>query len=507
MKKRISVVIVAALCAITCMFCLVACGSGRDNYDASTDDSGGGSFAPAPSVKPDGDYGDYVYNSVIEQKFSSVAEKNSSYFSLDKNTANYSLIRKQLEDNQKINTDSVRIEELINYFDYDFPEPEEGKAVAATGYLSACPWNSDNKLMLVGVKSADVNLDEINSNYVFLIDVSGSMSGDNRIGLAKKGINMLVDSLGERDVVSLVTYASGVNTHLDGVECTEEGREQIKGVMNGLVAKGATRGGDGLERAYNLAQNHFISGGNNRVIIISDGDFNVGISDTAKLEKFIREKAETGVYLTVLGVGMNNTRDDMLETLANCGNGNYAYLDNETEARKVFGEELKGTLFTVAKDAKAGVTFTDNVVKYRLIGYDTKIITEEDFDNVNADTGEIGSNLCVAALYEITLAEGASGKLADIEIKYKDVRTEEEIETSVKFEVTDETPDSEDMKFIACVAECGLLLRDSEYMGEASVDSVKERLELLSDYIRKDEHKQEMVDLVYLGARIYGVGE
>lgn len=497
MKKKVLTIIVF-MCAVACTLCFAACGV-RGAYK---DSPMSGGFAPA-----DESYGQYVYDKVVENDFVSAAEKQSSYFSLDKNTATYSLIRYQLKNNQLINKDSVRIEELINYFDYDFPTPEEGKAVAASGYLSDCPWNSENKLLLVGVKTKEAVIESVNSNYVFLIDVSGSMGGADRLGLAKYGINTLTDSLGDRDVISLVTYASGVKTVLEGVECTENGKSEIKDAVKKLRASGSTSGGDGLKRAYKLAQDRFIEGGNNRVIIISDGDFNVGIDNTTDLKEFIQEEAKSGVYLSVLGVGMGNTRDDMLQTLATCGNGNYAYLDSETEARKVLCEELNGTLFTVAKDVKAGVTFTENVSKYRLIGYDTKILSEDDFNNKETDAGEIGSNLCVAALYEISLAEGAQGKLADIEIRYKDVTNGEAVDDSVKVEVTDQTGGSEDMAFIACIAECGLLLRDSEYKGKASVDSVKERLENMREYIDRDEYKKEMVELVYIGARLYNADE
>ena len=481
--KKIFIALAAAAAA-ACL-CLSACTGGY-----SGDYNGG--MAPNENFINDGNYD---YDSVIEQDFSYVSKNPSSYFSLDRNTATYSLVRSQIENGYKISPDSVRIEEMINYFDYSFPAPDE-KAVNATGYLSDCPWNADNKLMLVGLKTSEYDLSDVNANYVFLIDVSGSMSGDKRIGLAKSGLNMLVDQLGDKDLVSIVTYASGVDTVLDGGECTKNGKTKIKNAIKKLVANGATNGGDGLQRAYSVAQKHFITGGNNRVIIITDGDFNVGISSQTELKEFIQTKAKSGVYLSVLGVGMGNMRDDMLETLATCGNGNYAYLDNENEARKVFVEELSGTLMTVAKDAKAGVSFTENVEKYRLIGYDTKLISEDDFDNDKADTGEIGSNLCVAALYEIALAEGADGKLADIEVRYKDVRTSTEINESVTAEVSLSTPSSNDLSFISCVAEFGLVLRNSEYKGTSSITSVMTRLNGLSEYIAQDTYKQEFVTLV-----------
>lgn len=483
-KKSIAAI---ALTAAACL-CFTACSG---SY-------GGGYW---PSAIPDASeaYGNYRHGDIVEQDFKDVSKNPSSYFSLDRNTAGYALVRSQIENGSKISENSVRIEEMINYFDYDFPAPED-KAVGVTSYLSSCPWNAKNKLMLVGLKTAYYDLGEVDANYVFLVDVSGSMSGEKRLGLAQKGLNYLTDELGDNDRVSIVTYANGVKTVLDGARCTESGKRTIKNKISSLTARGGTNGGDGLDKAYKLAQNHFIKGGNNRVIIISDGDFNVGISDTNELKEFIQKKAEGGVYLSVLGVGMGNMRDDMLETLATCGNGNYAYLDNETEAKKVLVEELGGTLKTVAKDAKAGITFTQNVEKYRLIGYDTKIISEDEFNNDKTDTGEIGSNLCVTALYELALSsktdEDAGEKLADVEVRYKDVTGETEVNESVTCEATLSTPSSDDLKFISCVAEFGLILRNSKFKGTASINAVLDRLDGLSGYISHDLYKKEFVTLV-----------
>lgn len=486
MKKKI-ITAVAAISA-ACM-CFAACGA--DGYMGDSYWKG----ESAPAYDFNREENNYNYSSVREQGFFNVDKQPSSYFSLDRNTATYSLVRSQIEDGCKVAPDSVRIEEMLNYFDYDFPAPD-GKAVSVTASLGDCEWNEKSKLMLVGLKSLEYKVEAVNANYVFLIDVSGSMSGNSRLGLAKKGLNMLLDGLGARDVVSIVTYASGVDTVLDGGECTQSGKESIRQKISNLTAGGATSGGDGLERAYKVAQKHFITGGNNRVIIISDGDFNVGMSSPSALKEFIQEKAKSSVYLSVFGVGMGNMRDDIMETLATNGNGNYAYLDSETEARKAFVDELNGTLYTVAKDAKAGVTFTDRVIKYRLIGYDTKLISEDEFNNEKADTGEIGSNLCVSALYEIQLADGAEGKLADIEVRYKDVTGESEVNDSVKAEVAADTPSSNDLSFASCVAEFGLILRQSQYKGTANISSVLERLDELTAYIASDLYKKEFVTLV-----------
>ncbi|MDE6667203.1 MAG: von Willebrand factor type A domain-containing protein [Clostridia bacterium] len=498
MKKKFALTSVALIGAACIGFC--ACSASNEGW--SGDNGWSGEIASPDAVAPGNNYD---YNPVIETDFKTTKDEASSYFSLDRNTATYSLVRRQITNNRTVAADSVRIEEMINYFGYDFTAPTD-KAVAVSSYLAPCPWNEENMLMLAGVKTSEYNVDSDACNYVFLIDVSGSMNGKDRIGLAKYGINKLVDNLDDNSTVSLVTYASGVKTHLAGVGCTAKGKTDIKSTVDGLIARGATNGGDGLKRAYDLAEKNFIQNGNNRVILISDGDFNVGMTSQNSLKELIQDKAESGVYLSVLGVGLGNTRDSILETLATCGNGNYAYLDNELEAEKVLVHELNGTLKTVAKDAKAGVTFdADKVEKYRLIGYDTKIISEDDFNNEHTDAGEIGSNLCVAALYEIKLAdftlpesEDADAKLADIEIRYKDVRTAKETNESVKSEVylVASSADNDDFKFITCVAEFGLILRQSKYKGTASFDSVLDRLESLSGYTSSDPLKQEFVTLV-----------
>lgn len=482
---------------------------GNDNFGSSGSTNGDESNygdaddGLASPDEADGSGNNYVYEGIVEQDFINVSDQASSYFSLDRNTASYSQIRSQLEYGWTISPYSVRIEEMINYFDYDFEAPTDS-AVGVSAYLSDCPWNDNHKLMLAGIKTVEKKNDSVNGNYVFLIDVSGSMSGDSRLGLAKYGLNKLVENLGEGDKVSIVTYASGVNTVLDSGECSEEGKDIIKNKINGLKAYGATYASGGLEMAYELAQKNFISdGGNNRVIIISDGDFNVGISNTNTMMEYISGRAQSGIYLSVLGVGMGNMRDDMLETLARNGNGNYAYLDNKTEAEKVFCHELNSTLMTVAKDAKAGVTFEDTVVKYRLIGYDTKIISEDEYNDPTTDAGELGSNLCVSALYEIELAEQAEGKLANIKVKFKDVTGEGEVDKDASAEVTTSTPSSNDLSFISCVAEFGLILRQSKYAQNANIYSVLERLSELSNYISADAYKQEFTTLVGKASEIY----
>ncbi len=451
------------------------------------------------------DYGhDYRYDSVYEQPFKNVADNPSSYFTLDRNTANYTLMRRTINNGYPVNADSVRAEEYINYFDYDFAAPAAGNDIAVSTYLSDCPWNEDHKLITVGVKTEEVSVDAAASNYVFLIDVSGSMAGNDRLGLVKTTLKTLVNNLGEKDRVSIVTYASGTEVVLDSTPASEKNKKKIISKINKLTASGSTNGSGGLELAYAQAADHFIAGGNNRVIMMSDGDFNVGISDGTPLKEFIQDKAQRGVYLTVLGYGMGNMRDDNLESLARNGNGNYAYIDSAEEAEKLFDKDIAGMLVAVAKDAKAGVTFTENVEKYRLIGYDTKLISEDDFNNPEKDAGEIGSNLTVTIVYEIQLSENAqhNARLADLEIRYKDVSDGEKDRSVKNFVNNDPNPDAQ-TTFISCVAEYALLLRNSDYKGAASFENVLERLETIGTYVNNDYFKQEFVTLVRKAKTIY----
>lgn len=347
--------------------------------------AGWGSAESLPWVS-DGE--NYRYDEVVEQGFCDVQETPSSYFSLDRNTAGYSFVRTQIRQGYEISPGSVRLEELVNYFDYDYPAPENGGAVRVSAYMSDCPWNEDHKLMTVGIRTEEAVVSG-DANYVLLVDVSGSMGGAvygyegmSRLDLVRYGANKLVDGLGERDRVSIVTYASGVETVLESTAATQEGKAEIRSALSRLSAYGSTSGSDGLQRAYAEAEAHRAENGNNRVIILTDGDFNVGISDTDELTEFIQDKAASGIALSVVGVGLGNTRDDLMQTLALNGNGNYSYIDTQLEAEKVFTEELSGTLYTVANDAKAGVTFNaDTVSSYRLLGYDMKHISEDDFNN------------------------------------------------------------------------------------------------------------------------------
>ena len=469
--------------------------------------NGGGWPSPAPDYgfEFDGPTGNFQYDSVIEQKFYDTAENPSSYFSLDRNTAGYSQVRAQINAGYKVADDSVRAEELVNYFTYDYPAPAAGEEMKISAYLSDCPWNPEHKLATFGIRTEERVLPEnTKNNYVFLLDVSGSMSArvkglDNMtcFDLVKYGIGVLVEGLSDNDRVAIVTYASGVKEALEPTLATAKGKKEIMRVVNKLESAGSTYGSGGINLAYDAAERYYAENGNNRVILMTDGDFNVGISNQEQLKKLIQEKAKSNIYLTVLGVGMGNMNDSIMQTLAMNGNGNYAYIDTPAEAEKALGAELSGMLVPVAKDAKAGVTFNaDTVAKYRLLGYDMKTMTQEDFENNKKDAGEIGSNLCVTAMYELELTEDvkAGDALAKAEIKYKSVESGKNESKTAALDYTLETND--DLVFASCVMEFALVLRDSKYKGTASLVQTFTRLKTISTYLSKDSYKAEFKKLV-----------
>ncbi len=497
MKKKFLIGI-----SLAAVLAFAGCGAAPDNW---YDSSSGSLFAPTGEADDGSAGGNFHYDSIVETSFRETVQDDSIYFSLDRNTASYSQVRSQLNVGAAIAPDSVRIEELINYFSYDYPAPEEGEVMKATAYLTDCPWEPAHKLVTVGVKSEEKVLSAERNNYVLLIDVSGSMGAHVRglegmtcLDLVKEGVKELVAGLGENDTVAVATYAGNAGQLLEPTMATEEGKKSILRAVNGLNAYGSTNGAGGLEVAYGLAQRYFSENGNNRVIMLSDGDFNVGLNTQGELLEFIQEKAKSGVYLSVLGVGMGNMRDDFMQTLALNGNGNYAYIDTPMEAKKVMGEELNGMLVAVAKDAKAGVTFSEETVeKYRLIGYDMKLMSEDDFNNQEKDAGEIGSNLCVTALFEVELKEDAveEAVLGNVEIRFKNVDAEKTA-GAVTAEIRNILSENEDALFISCVAEFGLLLRDSAYKKNASYDAILSRLADLPAYLERDAYKSEFKTLV-----------
>ncbi|MBO4897539.1 MAG: von Willebrand factor type A domain-containing protein [Clostridia bacterium] len=424
------------------------------------------------------------YNAQTENIFKDAATSPLSTFSIDADTASYSNMRRFILNGQRIPEGSIRSEELINYFDYTKAETEDGKPFGVNYTVSKCPWNDNNMLAMITVSGEELTVQKP-SNIVFLIDTSGSMYDFNKLPLVKMSLSMLLDKLGDEDTVSIVTYASGTGVALEPTRVSE--KEKILNVMNGLYASGGTYGEGGIQLAYQQAEKFKIDG-NNRIILCTDGDFNIGQSSEAELDKLISEHREKGIFLSVLGFGMGNYKDNKMETLADKGNGNYAYIDNLREAKKVLVDDMSKTIYTIAKDVKIQTEFNPATVsKYRLIGYENRQLNNEDFDNDKKDAGELGAGATVTVLYELVPASGetqqqlkyqttettGSSDLMTVKIRYKEPEGSESIlsEYPVNALVTEPTGD---FKFASAVAELGMILNDSEFKGNATLDSVIE---------------------------------
>jgi Ca-activated chloride channel family protein len=445
-----------------------------------------------------------------------------STFSTDVNTASYSNLRRYLDSGKLPPKDAVRIAEMVNYFPYEYPNPKGGDPVAFTTDLAPCPWQPKHHLARIGLKAKVIEPSEMPSrNLVFLVDVSGSMDSPNKLPLVQKSLHMLVNRLTERDVVSIVTYAGDTSVRLPATR----GDQKVKIVtaIDGLKAGGSTHGSSGIQMAYDQARGHFIEHGVNRVILCTDGDFNVGITDADALKKLIEKERNSGVFLTVLGYGMGNLKDATLETLANHGNGHYAYIDHEAEAHKVFIQQ-GGALAVVAKDVKLQVHFNPTKVQaYRLIGYENRMLKTEDFKNDAKDAGDMGSGHTVTAFYEIVPVgvkfdlpqvdpakytkpavpnEAAkSGEWLTVKMRYKHPADAKSLELSAALPGDAlGKPVSEDFRFAAAVAEFGMLLRDSPHKGEANYDRVvKEATATVGDDTHR--HRNQFVELVKLAQK------
>ena len=476
MRKRTVLQSLAILAlGVVLPFSFVSCdmANGGDYYYSMTDME---YYSPQGSEE---------YTEIIENPFVSADTESTSYFSIDANTASYPNIRSLLSSGATIPEDAVRIEEMLNYFEYDYKGPEGEDILALNASIFNTPYNKDTKLLTVGLAAEKVDMSGIRNNVVFLIDTSGSMESSDKLGLVQSAFKLMAENLGKDDRVSIVTYAGSDTVALSGAYGYET--ERIKAVISDLRASGSTAGAKGIERAYELASQFFIEGGNNRVILATDGDFNVGISDSAELEKFISKKRDTGIYFSVYGVGRGNLKSEKMETLALAGNGTYSYIDSVIEAKRAFVDAIGGSLITVAKDVKAGITFNSNYVdSYRLIGYENKLLTSEEFEDENTDAGELGSGHTVTVVYEIKLkGEGVipADSLASVEIKYKPTENTDAQDTqerSLTLEVSGdawhETPTDTDL-FVASVIEFGLILRHSDYLADGNIDSLIERLE------------------------------
>jgi Ca-activated chloride channel family protein len=415
------------------------------------------------------------YAPISEHVWTEAAQQRVTTFSIDVDGASYANVRRFLNANQQPPADAVRIEEMINYFGYHYPEPSDGRPISIASEVAGCPWAPEHRLMRIGLRGKSVDQWKLApNNLVFLLDVSGSMAPEDRLPLVQKALRYLVEQLRADDSVSIVVYAGAAGVVLPRTPAAN--KDVIFAALDHLHAGGSTAGGAGIELAYKLAEENFQANGNNRVILATDGDFNVGVSSRTELEKLIESKRKRGLYLTCIGVGNDNLKDGTMEMLAGKGNGNYYYLDAMHEAMKVFGRELTSTLVAVADDVKVQLEFDPAAVKsYRQIGYEDRALANEDFADDKKDAGEIGAGQAVTALYEI-IPNGAArrGQLATLRIRYKDpgAAASKEMTAPIADEGKSAYEASADTQWAAAIAEMGMLLRDSPNKGRASWDDV-----------------------------------
>ena len=460
------------------------------------------------------------YSPVNENGFKNVNINPLSTFSIDVDNASYSNIRRFINNGQLPPADAVRIEEMINYFKYDYPEPRGEHPFSVFTEIAVCPWNKQHLLFQAGLKGRSIDKSSLPaSNLVFLIDVSGSMSDQNKLPLLKSAFGLLINELRPQDHVAIVVYAGSAGLVLESTPGNR--KETIMAAIDNLESGGSTAGGAGLKLAYKEAEKNFIKGGNNRIILATDGDFNVGESSNGSMERLIEEKRELGVFITVLGFGMGNIKDDKMELIADKGNGNYSYIDNLQEARKVLVREFGGTLFTIAKDVKFQIEFNPARVKsYRLIGYENRLLNDEDFNDDTKDAGEMGSGHNVTALYELIPAgsdeqipsvdplryqsasedhykKNISAEYLTIKLRYKkpDGNTSIMVEKNVNSYIRDMSEASDNVRFAAAVSEFGMILRNSEFKGSSTLESAA-KLAASARGEDEDGYRSELVRLI-----------
>lgn len=440
-----------------------------------------------------GDYNNEEYDALVENPFELTKNQPLSTFSIDTDNASYSNVRRMIEYGE-VYKNAVRVEEMINYFKYDYPQPKNNQPFSINTELGKNPWNPNHQLLKIGLKGKNIPMNNLPpSNIVFLIDTSGSMAAENKLPLLKSSLKILLDQLRPVDKVAMVVYAGSAGVVLPPTSVSE--KEKIIESLDRLEAGGSTAGGAGIELAYKLAQESFIKGGNNRVILATDGDFNVGVSSKGDLESLIEEKRKSGIFLTCLGYGMGNYKDNKMEALADKGNGNYAYIDNLQEANKFLGREFAGNIYTIAKDVKIQIEFNPKFVKsYRLIGYENRKLRNEDFTNDKVDAGELGSGHTVTALYEIIpvnvnskflpkqnklkytsnfTSQKAGNELGTVKFRYKKPQGSKSSEIIHVIKNASSQTESKDFKFASSVAWFGLVLRDSELITKKNLSEIE----------------------------------
>lgn len=479
------------------------------------------SYAPAASyhsgfAQPD--FNTEEYSKIDDNEFKEVKKNALSTFSIDVDRASYSNVRRFLNQGSLPPADAVRVEEMINYFSYNYAQPTGNDPFSMTTEYTDCPWNSKHKLIHIGIQGKEIKMEKAAANnLVFLIDVSGSMSSADKLPLLKSGLNLLIGQLRPQDRVSMVVYAGAAGTVLPSTSGTE--KDKMRDALGKLEAGGSTAGGQGIELAYKVAKENFMKEGNNRVILCTDGDFNVGVSSEGELVRMIEKKREDGVFLTVLGFGTGNYKDSKMEQLADKGNGNYSYIDNLLEAKKTLVQEMGGTLITIAKDVKIQIEFNPAFVKsYRLVGYENRVLANEDFNDDKKDAGELGSGHTVTAMYEIIPA-GSPEETASVDpLKYQSTAVTsaasgDEVMT-IKFRYKAPTDSisklitkvlknkpssfqscSENVRFSCAVAEFGMVLRDSKFKGDANF---KDAMAMAKNAKGKDDegYRAEFIRLI-----------
>lgn len=436
------------------------------------------------------------YDNIVENRFLAATQNPLSTFSIDVDKAAYANVRRYLDNGTLPPAGAVRIEEMVNYFKYDYPQPDNDVPFSVNTEISSCPWNSQHQLIQIGLQGKEIATGNLPlSNLVFLVDVSGSMEDYNKLPLVKASMNMLVDKLRENDRVAIVVYAGNAGLVLPAT--SGNSKTKIKEAIDNLEAGGSTAGGEGIRLAYKTAKENFIKNGNNRIILATDGDFNIGVSSDDELVRMIEQERKSGVFLSVLGFGMGNYKDNKMQQLADKGNGNHSYIDNISEAKKVLVNEFGGTLFTIAKDVKIQVEFNPSkVLAYRLVGYENRMLAAEDFNDDMKDAGELGSGHTVTALYEVIpvgvkdeftktvdplkyqvndrkIADN-SNEMMTIKLRYK--KPDSDVSRLINHPVIDNATDlkntTDNFRFSAAVAEFGLLLRNSEYKQQSSFNQV-----------------------------------
>ena len=447
------------------------------------------------------------YSKIVENQFIKTVAESTSTFSIDVDKASYSMIRRFLkQDHSMPPPDAVRIEEMINYFNYDYQKPSGEEPFSLYSATAKCPWEKDDLLVHIGIKGKEIELeDAAPNNLVFLIDVSGSMNTNNKLELLKPAFEFLVERLRPQDRVAIVTYAGRSALVLPSTAGDQT--QTITKAIKDLRSGGGTAGEQGIKLAYKIAKENFVEDGNNRVILATDGDFNVGLSHADDLEKLIEEKRKTGVYLTTLGFGSGNYKDDRMERLADKGNGNYSYIDNLTEAKKTFVTDLTGTLYTIAKDVKIQIDFDSTFVEsYRLIGYENRLLANEDFHDDTKDAGELGAGHTVTALYQLKLKEATPEEILKLKLRYKLPKEDQSryIESYTTGDAVDFKKAPENLRFAASVAGYGMLLRGSAFAGDLKYSTIKKMAEKAKGTDQFGLRKEfiELVDIVKKSERI-----